>query len=154
MAVEKSGVHLTGADSGWPTGDPAKETPYTKDGTGTDVVGHKAQVAAGGVITDATSANEIQTITVTGTSGTWKPHASAPAQAYGATGAAVQTVLEAIYGVGNVVVARSGAGPYVYQVTFHGTLTDTDIAALTASDVDLVGTGHGAVVATPTPGSP
>jgi hypothetical protein len=51
MAVEKSGVHITSADSGWPVGDTAVEPPYTKDGTGTDDEAlPEALSVAGGVI--------------------------------------------------------------------------------------------------------
>lgn len=41
--VEKSGVHLTGADSGWPVG--ADTEPHAKDGTGTDVAENALSVA-------------------------------------------------------------------------------------------------------------
>jgi len=32
----KSGIHLTGTDSGWPVADQVAEPDYTKDGTGDD----------------------------------------------------------------------------------------------------------------------
>lgn len=48
---EKSGVHITGVDSGWPTGA-ASEPLHVKDGTGADP-SPKAQSVAAGLITDA-----------------------------------------------------------------------------------------------------
>lgn len=50
--TEKSGVHLTGADSGWPVAADAEPDPH-KDGTGTDDAAlPEAQSVAGGSITD------------------------------------------------------------------------------------------------------
>jgi len=159
MAVEKAGIHLTGADSGWPVAA-ATEPPYVKDGDGNDGIGnddnpHVSSVA-GGIVTDEDSQNEIQTLTVTAptASGTWKPTTASAAVARGASATVVQTALEAVFGVGNVTVGRSGSGPWVYTITFGGALTDTDIDALVPVDVDLAGTNHGVVQADVSQGSP
>lgn len=50
---EKSGVHLTAADSGWPTGNVAVEPDFTKDGTGADPHPDAVSVAAGLITDDA-----------------------------------------------------------------------------------------------------
>lgn len=49
--IEKSGVHITGVDSGWPTGA-ASEPLHVKNGNGTDGQ-PKAQSVAANLITDA-----------------------------------------------------------------------------------------------------
>jgi hypothetical protein len=158
VAREKSGVHLTGADSGWPVGD-SSEPGYTKNGSGTDDGAKpKAQSVAGGVITDATSANEVQTITPANvTGGSYKltaggvQSASIPASAVLPTAATVKTALEACVGAGNVDVTGAAGG--VLTVTFKGDLGDTNVAQMTVAD-STTGSGHSVTIATQTPGSP
>lgn len=65
--VEKSGVHITGADSGWPVGNTSVEPPHTKAGDGTDPFPDATAVAAG-KITDK-GKDEVQKVTVTGEAG-------------------------------------------------------------------------------------
>jgi len=75
------------------------------------------------------------------------------------TSASVQTALTALttIGAGNVTVgARTGNGtsgtPYTYPVTFVGTLANTDVGNLTATDTALTGPNHSATASTTTQG--
>ena len=153
---EKSGVHLTGADSGWPVG--AEDSPgHAKDGTGTDTTLPKAESVAGGFITDA-GTDEVQRVTLAGATGgtfTLKSGAKTTAAiAYNAKASAVQSALEALstIGKGNVSVAGEAGGPYT--VTFIGALADENVASLEADGGELEGEGAEVTVATTTAGKP
>lgn len=105
--------------------------------------------------------NEVQTVTVDASGGTWQAvrgGATSAAIAYNATAATVQAALEAMdtVAVGEIVVtggvgAAGGGTPYT--LTYSGTQSDaTDVAAITTVATALTGGAGTAVVATPTPG--
>jgi hypothetical protein len=106
-------------------------------------------------------ANEVQTVTITGTptGGTftlayWGQ--TTTAIAYNANAATVQAALEALpgIGVGNVAVT-GGPGPGTpYVVTFQNALAGRDIAALTAVGSFTGGASPAVAVTTTTPGGP
>lgn len=102
--------------------------------------------------------DEVQTVTITGTptGGTftlsYDGQATAPI-AYNAAGAAVQTALEALpgIGVGNVTVSGSASGPFT--VTFAGDLGDRHVQTLVGNGASLTGgTDPGVTVVVTTPG--
>jgi hypothetical protein len=122
--------------------------------------GDKIYVSA----TDATfadalvAANEIQTVTITGspTGGTFTLTLSGQttaAIAYNAAASAVEAALELLstIGQGNVQVTGSAGGPYT--VEFVGALAKENVAAMTASGAGLTGgTTPGVTIATATAG--
>lgn len=154
--VEKSGIHLTGNDSGWPVGNVAGEPPHTKDGTGKDPF-PKAKSVSGGVVVDA-GADEVQKVTLTkATGGTYTLAFSGKttaAIAYNAKASAVQEALEALstVGKGNVDVTGEAGGPYA--VTFGGKFVDTNVAEMTANGAELKGEEPKVAVTTTTAGKP
>lgn len=90
-----------------------------------------------------TPINEVQTVEVTGTGGTFKLlYLDVPTGtiAYNALPAAVQTALEAILGVGNVTVSGSAGD---YTVTLTGEFAGQANAMLTADAALLTGPGAG-----------
>lgn len=107
---------------------------------------------------DTTATNEVQTITVTATGGTFTLTYGGQTTdpiAEAATAATVQIELEQLssIAVGDVAVTGSAGGPYT--VTFGGTLDAEDVGAITASAALLTkdaGSGT-AVVATTTAGA-
>lgn len=110
------------------------------------------------IVADGKS-NETQTATVTGspTGGTFTltyAGQTTSAVAYNATATTVKNALGALStvgGTGNVAVTGSAGGPYT--VTFQGTLSGTDIAAMTASGAGLTGGSSPSVaIATSTAG--
>lgn len=154
---EKSGIHLSGADSGWPVGNVATEPPHTKNGTGTDTTLPKAQSVAGGFITDA-GTDEVQKVTLTkATGGTFPLTLGGKTTAdisWEAKASAVQTALEKLstIGAGNVLVTGEPKGPY--SVTFRGALADKNVAQMTTSAAKLTGEGAEIAVSTTAAGSP
>lgn len=97
-----------------------------------------------------TAQNEIQTVTIANapTGGTFTLTFSGQttaAQPYNESAANLQTDLEALssIGAGNVLVSRAGSGtyssPYVYTVTFQGSLAGTDVSLMTGSAASLTG---------------
>lgn len=155
--VEKSGVHLTGADSGWPVAGSSEAQPK-KDGTGSDPHSRASEVA-GGVF----EINERQKLVVDATAGQFKLTYSGQQTAdiaFNASAAALTSALEALsnIGVGDVLVS----GPTVsgtqrtWYVTFQGaTLGESDVAQMTtqAGTTPLSGGAGTATVTTTTPGS-
>ena len=88
--------------------------------------------------------NEVQTLTVDATSGTYTltfDGETTAAIAEAATAAAVQSALEALSNInaGDVVVAGSAGGPYT--ITFTGQYAGVNVPLITATDVDLAGGG-------------
>lgn len=153
--VEKSGVHTTGNDSGWPVGG-ADETPHTKDGTGADPL-PKVSAVSGGLVKDA-GVDEVQKVTETKASGgkfklTFDGKTTA-AIAYNATAKAVQEALEALSNIetGDVTVTGEAGGPW--SITFGGQYVDTNVPTLEADGAELTGEGHEITVATTTAGKP
>lgn len=154
--AEKSGVHLTGADSGWPVAAAAEPDPH-KDGTGADPHTHASSVADSVI-----EVSERQALVVDATAGQYKLTFSGQQTAdiaFNATAANIVSALEALsnVGVGDVAVA----GPTVsgterlYYITFQGDLAEEDVAELTvqAGTTPLSGGGAEATVSTITPGS-
>ncbi len=153
----KSGIHLTGTDSGWPVAASA-EPGRNKDGSGTDTLPKVSAISAGEV-SDEVGTNEVQTVTITGspTGGTftltWSGQTTA-AIAYNAASKTVKQALEALsnIGQGDVKVTGSAGGPFT--VTFKGDLSGTNVAQMTASGASLTGgSSPGVTIATQTAGS-
>lgn len=99
--------------------------------------------------------NEVQTVTISATGGTFTLTFSGnttAAIAWNAAASAVQTALEALasIGTGNVSVSGSAGGPY--SVTYIGDLGLTNVAAMTASGASLTGGAGTVTIATPTAG--
>lgn len=112
-------------------------------------------------LTAGTPANEVQTVTITGspTGGTFTLTYSGQTTAgiaFNANAAAVQSALVALSNLepGDVTVG-GGAGPGTpWTVTFGGSLAAVDVALMTASGASLTGGTSPAVgVATTTPGT-
>jgi hypothetical protein len=99
---------------------------------------------------DAVAANdEVQTLTITATGGTYYlsyDGVKTVALAYDANAAAIQAALETIVGSGNITVG--GTGPWT--LTGSGTLADTDLKPVIPVTAPL--TGGTATVTTTTPG--
>ncbi len=156
---EKSGVHLTGKDSGWPVGG-AGEPGHVKDGTGADPL-PKAEAVAGGLITDA-GTNEVQSVKVQATGGSSKwtfEGKQTAAIKWNATAAEVRAALEALSNVDKGDVDVTGgpgneAGTTPYVVTFKGQFADKNVGAITVDATSLTGPEHKATVTTTTAGKP
>jgi hypothetical protein len=153
--VEKSGIHLTGNDSGWPVGNVANEPPHTKDGTGADPF-PKAASVADGVVKDA-GKDEAQKVTVTATGGDFTLSFGGDTTdpiAFDAAAVTVRAALAALdsIGQGNVSVTGSAGGPYT--VTFEGKFADKNVAQMTGSAADLEGEGKAVAIETTQAGSP
>lgn len=98
--------------------------------------------------------NELQTVTVDGTGGTFTLTYSGQttaALAYNANAAAVQAALIALSNIGPADVVVTGA-PLALQVEFTGTLAATNVAQMTADSTLLTGGTHTATIATARPG--
>lgn len=152
---EKSGVHLTGNDSGWPVGG-EDEPGYVKDGTGADKLPNATAVAGGRITDDGT--DEAQKVTETAATGgsftlTFDGKTTADI-AFDATGAQVQTALEALNNVepGDVKVTGVKKGPW--DIVFEGQYADEDVPQMTANGAKLTGEGKEIKVATTTAGKP
>lgn len=72
---------------------------------------------------------------------------------YNAAAATVATALKGLSNIGDSDVSVSGSAGGPYTVTFIGSLADTNVPEMTATDVDLTGTGHSVAVSTTTEGS-
>jgi hypothetical protein len=110
-------------------------------------------------LTSGTPANEVQTVTITGTptGGTFSLTFSgqtAAGIAYNAIASAVQTALVALSNIapGDVTVT-GGPGPGTpYVVTFGGAYANTNVPAMTAAGSFTGGTSPAVAVTTTTPG--
>lgn len=95
--------------------------------------------------------NEVQTLTITATGGTFKlgfqGYPQTVAIAYNANAAAIQAALDTILGSGNVTV--TGTGPFV--LTFGGDYANRDVAPLVPDNA--AATGGTAAIAETTKGS-
>ena len=153
--AEKSGVHLTGADSGWPVASAAEPGPR-KDGTGADPHS-RADAVAGGVF----EVNERQRIVVDATGGDYKLKFGAnttAAIAATATAKALREALEAIasIGAGNVDVTGgpgNAGGTLPYYVTFKGALKGQNVALIEVVEEATTGGAGTVTVTTTTEGS-
>lgn len=109
---------------------------------------------AGTILGELIGIDEVQTITIDATGGTFTATFGAQttiATAWNATAAVLQANLEALstIGIGNVLVTKSGL---VYTVVFRGTLGSQNVAAMTTTATGLTGGAGTAVVATATAG--
>lgn len=157
--VEKSGVHLSGADSGWPVAD-AGEPGYEKAGDGTDALPH-ATAVSGGLIAD-NGTDEVETVTLTGvpTGGTFTVKQGAAGDpsdpiAFNATAAAFKTGLDASddFATEDTTVTGNAGGPWT--ITFKGAHGDKNVAQLQLGTNSLTGgTAPAPAFATTTPGAP
>lgn len=123
----------------------------TAAGTSTsDDVGKVGPFVKGDVVA---AVNEVQTVVVDATGGTWTLTLEGEvtaAIAANATGAVVQTALENLSNLspGDLAVVRSGsANSYTYTITFAGARAGQDVPALTGDAGSLTG-GAGTVVIT------
>ena len=100
----------------------------------------------------AQNGNEVQTITISATGGTFTisfdGEGPTAAIAYDATASTVQTALEGLSNIdsGDVVVTGSAGGPYTLE--FQGQYEDTAVAEVTTDAGSLTGGAGTAVVAT------
>lgn len=156
--MARSGVHITGADSGWPVAAPA-EPGHHKDGTGADP--HPDVTAFDDDTFVVGGTNEVQVATITGTptGGTFTLTFSGQTTAavdFDATAAEVQAALEALSNVdeGDVAVTGSAGGPYTVTFAEQGQYAGTNVAQMTADGAALTGGTSPAVgVATTTGGA-
>jgi len=106
------------------------------------------------------SVNEVQTIAVDATGGTWTATfgaATTPALAYNITAAALQSALQNLstIGAGNCLVTGGpgGATTTPFTITFVGARGATNQAAITTNSTLLTGNSHTATVGTTTNGA-
>lgn len=96
--------------------------------------------------------NEVQTLTVTASGGTYALTYSGQKTseiAFDADAAAIEAALIALSNIGASDVDVTGTGPYT--ITFQGTLSGTDVPALVPDNTNA--TGGTAAITTATPGS-
>jgi hypothetical protein len=116
------------------------------------------RVAATGLYGPYTgSTEEVQTITVSATGGTFTITLSGQATAaiaWNAAASAVQAALVALPNVnaGDIVVTGGPGGTAPYTLTFGGQYANTDVPAVTTDASSLTGGAGTAAVATATPG--
>ncbi len=153
--AEKSGVHLTGADSGWPVAS-ATEPGTRKDGSGAD-----PHSRADSVANNAFEVNERQSVKVDATGGSYKLKfggKTTGAIAAIATAKAVREALEALesIGAGNIDVTGgpgNAGGTLPYYVTFKGTLKGQNVALIEVVEEETTGGAGTVTVTTTTEGS-
>jgi len=153
--AEKSGVHLTGADSGWPVAGSAEPDPK-KDGSGADPHSRASSVKG-----NTFEVSERQRIVVDATGGTYKLKLGGKTSAKinsTATAKQVQEALEALesIGAGNCEVTGgpgNAGGKNPYYVTFKGALKEQDVAQLEVVEKETTGGGGTVTVTTTTQGS-
>lgn len=132
--------------------DPHSDHPSVIDGG--RVWKQRLFVVGAGAGAGTYGGNEVQTVTIDATGGTFTTTFSAQttsAVAFNATAATYQTALAALssIGAGNVSVTKAGS---VFTVTFQGTLENTDVALMTTNAGSLTGGGSTATVALVTQG--
>jgi hypothetical protein len=101
--------------------------------------------------------NEVQSVTVDATGGTYTltfGGQTTSAIAFGAAAATVQTALRALSTIGSASVTVTGNAGGPYTVTFVGSLEDTNVAVMTADSTLLTGNTHTATVAVVAQGDP
>jgi hypothetical protein len=109
---------------------------------------------AGTILGEMIGTDEVQTVTIDATGGTFTITFGGQvtaALAWNATAAVVQAALEALstIGVGNILVTKSGL---VYTLTFRAALGSQNVAAVTTQVGSLTGGAGTAAVATATAG--
>lgn len=155
--VEKSGVHLTGADSGWPVASDAEPMPH-KDGTGTDDAALPDVTAVAG--NALLGSEEFQRVHQTGgdTATTFTLTFSGQTTtgiAKDATAATVQTALEALNNIapGDVDVDGPAGGPYEIRFLEAGAYGDSNTAEITGDGVGVAEVQTITISGTPTGGN-
>jgi hypothetical protein len=152
---EKSGVHLTGADSGWPVAGTDEAQPK-KDGQGNDPHSRADSVAG-----NTFEVSERQKVVVDATGGTYKLKLAGKTTAKinaTATAAQLREALEAIetIGAGNCDVTGgpgNAGGTKPYYVSYKGALKQKDVAQLEVVEEETTGGAGTVTVTTTTPGS-
>lgn len=137
---ERSGIHTTGADSGWPVGGDAEPDPK-KDGSGVDDLPKVTAVEDGKVV----AAEEEQTVTDTGGDAgtsftlTFKGQTTGALNKDTATHTQVQTALEALSNIvpGDVEVTGDAGGPWDIRFLEDGAYGEEDLAAITGTAVNV-----------------
>lgn len=135
--AERSGIHTTGADSGFPVAGTAEAQPH-KNGSGTDDSKlPKANEVLAGVV-HATTEVQIATITgfVEGTKATFSFDGQTTSElSPGASASTLQTALRALSNIGpeDVVVSGENGGPY--RIVFQEELEDVDVKQLTITGI-------------------
>lgn len=138
--MERSGIHLTGKDSGWPVGGPGEPDPK-KDGSGVDDLPKAEAIEQGQV----TAGEESQRVTDTGgdTGTTFKLTFSGQTTSAlnkdTATAAEVKAALEALSNidVGDVGVSGTAGGPWTVRFLEDGQYGGKDVAAITGAGVSV-----------------
>lgn len=153
--AEKSGIHLTGADSGWPVG--AEASPgNAKDGTGSDPYSRADAVAA-----NIVEVNERQKIVVDATGGKYKLKWSGQTTGELTPAKTALQIQEALIALSNIAPgdvevtggAGNAGGTKPYYVTFTGTLKDADQPAIEVIEEETTGGAGTVTVTTTTAGS-
>src|SRR6476646_1963403 len=138
--AERSGIHVTGKDSGWPVGGPDEPDPK-KDGTGTDDL-PKVESVEKGVVH---AAKESQRVSDTGGDAgttftlTFSGQTTAALNRDTATAAQVKTALEALsnIGPGDIDVTGATGGPWSIRFLEGGQYEGDNVAAITGTGVGV-----------------
>jgi hypothetical protein len=133
-------------------GFPAISVPGASPWTlSADIVAFNREISA--LTTAGAGTDEVQTITIDATGGTWiatfNGESTAPL-AFDITGANLQVALRALTTINGANVTVTGDGPYV--VTFIASLAATNVSLITTNAAGLTGGAGTAVVVETTPG--
>ena len=113
-----------------------------------------AFVSTDAIYASGPGTNEVQTLTVDATGGTYTLSfggQTTSALAFNASASTIQTALRGLSSIGGTNVAVTGSGPYT--ITFSGSLANTDVALITADSTSLTGNTHTASLVETTKGS-
>lgn len=140
MADHRSGIHLTGEDSGYPVAAPAEQEPH-KDGTGADPWPHAEAIDGSG---NVTASGEVQQVTDSGgaTSNftlTVGGQTTSNLNKTTATAAQVKTAIEALSSVevDDFTVSGPTGGPWTIAATETGQFGDAAHTAITGDGVGV-----------------
>lgn len=138
--AERSGIHITGKDSGWPVGGPDEPDPK-KDGTGVDDLPKVESIAQG----EVTAAEESQRVSDTGgDSGTtftltFDGQTTAALNRDTATAAQVKTALEGLSNIapGDIDVTGATGGPFTIRFLEDGAHGGDNLPAITGAGIGV-----------------
>ena len=138
--AERSGIHVTGKDSGWPVGGPGEPDPK-KDGTGNDDLPKVTSVEKGVVHSD----EETQRVSDTGGDAgttltlTFAGQTTAALNRDTATAAQVKTALEALSNIapGDIDVTGAAGGPWTIRFLEDGAHGDDNVAEITGAGIGV-----------------
>lgn len=138
--AERSGIHVTGKDSGWPVGGPDEADPK-KDGTGNDDLPKVESVAKG----EVKAREESQRVSDTdGDSGTtfkltFDGQTASALNRDTATAAQVKTALEALSNIdsGDIDVTGATGGPWTVRFLEDGQYGGQDVPAITGAGIGV-----------------